>query len=265
MMGTMTVTTGNAAAVRKRSAMTQLTITEFKLFVRGRAAVGLGLSLGVPLLLLIIFGGIHSFRTPVRAYGGLTTLDVYVPILLVFALALLSLVAMPATLAGYRELGVLRRLKTTPAGPVRVLVAQLAVKIAVAVLAVVVLLALARLGYGVAAPRQLGGFVVAGLLAAAALMATGLFVAAVSPNAGAARGIGAILFYLMMFFAGLWLPIPNMPQVLQHISHATPLGAAVPALQSAALGHWPTGLQLVTMVAYAVAFGLAAARLFRWE
>jgi ABC-2 type transport system permease protein len=78
---------------------------------------------------------------------------VYVPILLVFALALLSLVAMSATLAGYRELGVLRRLKTTPAGPVRVLAAQLAVKVTVAVVAVVVIVAVAWLGYGVAAPR----------------------------------------------------------------------------------------------------------------
>ena len=156
-MEAMTVTAGQAPAVRKRSAMLQLTITELKLFARGRAAVGLGLSLGVPLLLVIIFGGIHSFKAPVKVYGGLTTLDVYVPILLVFALALLSLVAMPATLAGYRELGVLRRLKTTPAGPVLVLAAQLTVKLAVAV----VIVAVAWLGSGVAAPRQLGGFVVA--------------------------------------------------------------------------------------------------------
>jgi ABC-2 type transport system permease protein len=263
-MGTMAATAAPRAA-RRRSAMTQLVITEFKLFARGRAAVGLGLSAGVPLLLVIIFGAIHSFRTPVKAYGGLTVLDVYIPILLVFAIALLSLVAMPATLAEYRELGVLRRLKTTPAGPVRVLAAQLAVKLAAAVVTVVLIVAVARIGYSIAAPRQIAGFVVGGLLAAVALMATGLFVAAVAPNAGAARGIGAVLFYLMMFFAGLWLPIPNMPRVLQHISHATPLGAAVPALQNATLGHWPTGLQLVTMAAYAVAFGLAAARLFRWE
>jgi ABC-2 type transport system permease protein len=261
----MTAMTTAAPAVRRRSAMTQLVITELKLFTRGRALVGLGVSAGIPLLMMIIFGGIHSFNTPVSKYGGLTVFDVYVPILLVFAIALLSLVAMPATLAGYRELGVLRRMKTTPAGPVRVLAAQLAVTLAVAVVIVVVLLAVASGGYGVTFPRQAGGFIVGGLLAAAALMAVGLFVSAVAPNAGAARGIGAILFYLMMFFAGLWLPIPSMPAELQHISHATPLGAAVPALQNATLGQWPTWLQLVTMAGYAVAFGLAAARLFRWE
>src|ERR1700728_74661 len=162
--GTMAATAAPRAR-RRHSAMTQLVITESKLFTRGRAAVGLGLSAGVPLLLVIIFGGIHSFKTPVKAFGGLTTLDVYIPILLVFAMALLSLVALPATLAGYRELGVLRRLKTTPAGPVRVLAAPLAVTLAVAVIIAVVFLAIARGGYSVAAPRQIGGFIVAGLLA----------------------------------------------------------------------------------------------------
>jgi ABC-2 type transport system permease protein len=69
----------------------------------------------------------------------------------------------------------------------------------------------------------------------------------------------------MMFFAGLWLPIDQMPPALRHISHAAPLGAAVQALQDSAQGQWPHPLQLVTMAAYAVVFGLAATRLFRWE
>jgi ABC-2 type transport system permease protein len=261
----MAITLATPPVARRRSALRQFTITELKLFTRGMAAIGLGISVGLPLLLLIIFGGLRGFKTPVKAFGGLTTLDVYVPILLVTALAVLSLVAMPATQATYRELGYLRRLKTTPAGPVPVLAAELAVKLAVAALTVAVIVAVARFGYGVAAPRQVGGFIVAFLFATAALMATGLFVAAVAPNAGAARGIGIVLFYLMMFFAGLWLPIPDMPQVLQHISHATPVGAAVAALQNATLGHWPTWLELVTMAGYTAGFGLAAVRFFRWE
>jgi len=69
-----------------------------------------------------------------------------------------------------------------------VLGAELAVKLAVAAVTVVVIVAVARFGYDVAAPRQIGGFIVAGLLAAAALMATGLFVAAVAPSARARPG-----------------------------------------------------------------------------
>jgi ABC-type cobalamin/Fe3+-siderophores transport system ATPase subunit len=43
------------------------------------------------------------------------------------------------------------------------------------------------------------------------------------------------------------------------------LGAAVPALTVAAEGSMPTALQLGTLAAWAVAFGLAAAKFFRWE
>jgi ABC-2 type transport system permease protein len=185
--------------------------------------------------------------------------------MVVFGLALLALTNMPMMLADYRERGVLRRLQTTPIGPARVLAAQLAADLAVAVVMVVLILAVARIGFAVPLPRQVGGFILAALLAAAALLGAGLLIASIAPTGRVARGIGAVLFYAMMFFAGLWLPLPSMPAVLQHISHATPLGAAVPALTAAAEGSMPTALQLGTMAAWAAAFGLAAARFFRWE
>jgi ABC-2 type transport system permease protein len=259
----MSVTAAAPPVAAQRSALGRLTITEFKLSMRER--IGPIWGVGFPLLLLIVFGSIHSFSQPRKVFGGFTELDAYVPILVAFSLAILSLSALPMVLAGYRERGVLRRLRTTPMGPVRVLTAQLAVSLAVVAVTVVLILTVARLGYGVFLPRQLAGFVIAALLAAAALLAVGLFIAAVAPGARAAQAIGTIAFFPMMFFAGLWLPIAQMPSLLRHISHATPLGAAVQALQDAAQGQWPHPLQLVTMAAYAVLFGLAAARLFRWE
>jgi ABC-2 type transport system permease protein len=102
-------------------------------------------------------------------------------------------------------------------------------------------------------------------LAAADLMAVGLLIAAVAPSGRAAQVAGGLLFYPMMFFAGLYLPIPEMPADLQHISHATPPGVAVQALDDAGAGLWPHPLQLLTMAAYAMVFGLAAVGLFRWE
>jgi ABC-2 type transport system permease protein len=246
-----------------RSGLGRLTVTELKLFVRER--VGPIWGVGLPLLLLVIFGGIHSFRKPQKDFGGATTLEIYVPVLIAFSIAILALSALPTVLAGYREKGILRRLRTTPMGPVRLLTAQLAVNFAVIVVMVIMILAVARAAYGVALPKELAGFVVSVLLAAAALLAVGLFVAATAGSGRAAQAIGTILFFPMMFFAGLWVPIAQMPALLRYVSHGTPLGAAVQALQRASEGHWPHGQQLLVMAVYVVVFGPAAARLFRWE
>jgi ABC-2 type transport system permease protein len=247
----------------RSSALVKLSLTELKLLSRER--VRMTLPVAIPLVLLIILGNIHSLRQPRAIYGGDSFIEVYTTILIVMGLALLALTNMPMMLADYRERGVLRRLQTTPIGPVRVLAAQLAADLIVSAAMVVLILAVARVWFAVPLPRQAGGFILAALLVAAALLAAGLLVAAVAPTGRVARGIGALLFYPMMFFAGLWVPIPNMPAVLQHISHATPLGAAVPALTVAAEGSMPTALQLGTLAAWAVALGLAAARFFRWE
>ncbi|MFF0309927.1 ABC transporter permease [Streptosporangium sp. NPDC004379] len=258
----VTTTAAPPAAV-SRSALGRLTVTELKLFIRER--VGPVWGVGFPLVLLIVFGSLPSFGKPEKELGGATLLDVYVPVLIAFSIALLALSALPMVLAGYREKGVLRRLRTTPMGPVRVLAAQLAVNFAVTVVAATVILVVAGVAYGVAPPKQPAGFAVAALLAAAALQAIGLFVAAVAGSGRAAQAIGTVLFFPMMFFAGLWVPIAQMPTLLRHLSHGTPLGAAVQALQRAAGGDWPHPQQLLVMAVYAVVFGLAAAKLFRWE
>ena len=263
VISTAITATAPQTRTARSSGLLKLTVTELKLLSRER--VRAVLPIAIPLLLIIILGNIASLRQPRAIYGGESFIDLYTTIMVVLGLALLALTNMPMMLADYRERGVLKRLQTTPIGPVRVLAAQLAADLTVAVAMVVLILAVARVGFAVPLPRQAGGFILAALLAAGALLSAGLLVAAVAPTGRVARGIGALLFYPMMFFAGLWVPIPNMPAVLQHISHATPLGAAVPALTVAAEGSMPTALQLGTLAAWAVALGLAAARFFRWE
>lgn len=56
----------------------------------------------------------------------------------------------------------------------------------------------------------------------------------------------------MMFFAGLWLPIPQMSPGLQDISHATPLGAAVTAMADTLGGTFPPLLYLGILAGWAV-------------
>jgi ABC-2 type transport system permease protein len=247
----------------RKAALRRLTLTELTLFVRERVGIIWGVSF--PLALLIIFGNVPGFRKPVSAAApSVSYLDSYVPILLAFVLAMIALNVLPPVLAGYREKGVLRRLSATPVGAVRVLAAQLIVDAGMAAVTMVVLLVVARLAFGVALPRQPAEFALAVVLGALALLSLGLLLASVLPTSRGANAAGAILFFPMMFFAGLWLPIAAMPAVLRHVSHATPLGAAVQAMTDAWQGHWHP-LYLLILAGYAVAFALAAARFFRWE
>src|SRR5580658_1224628 len=163
------------AAPRPRAAaLCRLTLTELTLFMRER--VGIIWAIGFPLVLLIIFGNIPGFRKPVSpAAPRVSILDSYMPILLAFVLAMIALNVLPPVLAGYREKGVLRRLRTTPVGPARVLAAQLIVDTGTAIVTMIVVLLVARIAYGVAFPRQAAGFAIAVILSAIALIGLGLF------------------------------------------------------------------------------------------
>jgi ABC-2 type transport system permease protein len=98
------------------------------------------------------------------------------------------------------------------------------------------------------------------VLGALALLSLGLLLASVLPTSRGANAAGAILFFPMMFCAGLWLPIAEMSVARRHISQATPLGAAVQAMTDAWPGHWHP-LYLLILAGYAV----AAVILFRWD
>ena len=236
---------------------------EMRLSIRDK--VGPLWGVGFPLILLIILGSIPALRKPEEANGGLSSFELYVPVLVLFNLAMLALIALPNTLAGYREYGVLRRMRTTPVGPARVLAAQLAANLAIGVVAAVLFLAVARLGFGVRLPDNLAGFLAGWLLAAGALLAIGMLITALAPGRGAATAIGTVLYFPMMFFAGLWVPIPQMPPLLRDISGFTPLGAGMRVFQDAYAGDVPSAQPLLVLAAYAAVCSVVAVRGFRWE
>jgi ABC-2 type transport system permease protein len=203
--------------------LAKLTLTESKLFLRDPIAVFFALAL--PPLLLGILGSIPAFREATPDLGGLRVIDVYVPIMVGFVLAMLAISVLPNYLATYRERGILRRLSATPVQPASLLLAEMVMAMGMALVAVTAVLGVGVLAFGTAVPAQPFGFLVAFLFTAAALFAIGLFVAAVAPSGKAASGIGTILFFPMLFFAGLWVPRDAMPDLLRRIGDFTPLGA----------------------------------------
>jgi ABC-2 type transport system permease protein len=245
------------------SALSRLTVTESKLFFREPTAVFFALAF--PPILLVVLGSIPSFREPDAGLGGLRVIDLYAPIVVTLALAMLALNGLPQLFATYREKGILRRMATTPVRPATMLGAQLIMCAALAVGVMVVVLAVARVGFDVALPRQIPAYLIAYLLCVLAMLTLGLLVASLAPSGRGAGAIGSVLFFPVLFFAGLWVPRAGMPEVLRRISDFTPLGAGVQSLSDAAAGHWPQLLHVAVMLGWTLVAGGLAARYFRWE
>jgi ABC-2 type transport system ATP-binding protein len=246
-----------------RSAFGKLVRSEFRL--AWRQPVGLGFGLGVPVLLLVIFGSLPFSHEHLKQLGGLTFLETYVPVLIIFGIAALALFSLPTPLATYREQGILRRLSTTPVPPSWILGAQLVVHLSIAAATLVILVVVGTAGFGLRSPASLGGFALAVVLSMMATFGIGLWITGVARNARDAGGIAWLLFFPLMFLAGLWLPRQEFPAALRDVSDATPLGASSEALQHAMQAGFPSAWSLLALAAYAAVFDWLAIRFFRWE
>jgi ABC-2 type transport system permease protein len=246
-----------------RAAFGKIVLNEARL--SWRRPVGLFAGAVLPVLLLVVFGEMPAFKHTLPGLGGATLFDVYVPVLMVFGLAMLALLGLPIPIVSYRELGVLRRLSTTPVPSSWLLAAQGAVQLGTAVITSVAILIVSITAFGVPAPKSPGGLVLSFLLAVAGLFAIGLTITAVAPTATAVNVIGRVTFFPLMFFAGLWVPRAIMPGVLLDISNYTPLGATVQAVQDSMQTGFPPAAPLLVLAAYALVFGFLAQRFFRWE
>lgn len=244
-----------------RSAFGKLLTAEAR--YQWRVPVGLIFGIGVPLMLVIIFGVMPAANTPDES--GLTVFSRFFPYLLTLAITTLALIFLPTHLAEYRQQGILRRLGTTPVPPAWMLTAQVAINLALAVAALVILVLAGTVGFGLGAPRQPAGFTLALALSIAAMFAIGLWISAIARTQNAAQGIGQLLLWPMLFFGGGLFPRPFMPAVLRDIADWTPSGAAVQALEDAMFGAFPSAQLLLVLAGWAVAFGFLAVRFFRWE
>jgi ABC-2 type transport system permease protein len=219
----------------------------------------------LPIIAFTVLAVVPGTSRPTDTLGGLSYAQVYLGIIALIALALLSTMSLPAVLGTYRECGVLRRLSVTPMRPWRLLATQIGINLGVVLATVSVMLIVATLTFDDGFPGNPLGWLVTYLLASTALLGLAALVAALAPSAKIANAITSILFFPLMFFAGLWLPQQQMPGWLRTISEYTPLGAAGQALTASIDGDFPAMRSLLVLAAYAAVFSGLAIRTFRWE
>ncbi|MFV2173628.1 ABC transporter permease [Actinomadura sp. LOL_016] len=237
--------------------------TEFRL--RMREGHTLVFAFVLPLALLTGFAVMPGSGDPAGDLGGQSLAEYIASLGIGIAFAILALMMMPAILAEYRERGVLRRMRATPARPSALLVAQLLFNALTAAVSALVLIAFGTAVFGTAAPRSPGWFVLSAAACMLALLAVGSVVTAVAPTARAGNAVGSLLFFPSLFLAGVYVPYDKMPAALQRVCDVTPLGAGLQAIRAAWMGDAPELSAIAIMVGYGVVATAAAARLFRWE
>ena len=111
------------------------------------------------------------------------------------------------TLVNRREMGLLKRLRLSPLPTWVLLTAIVVSSMIIAVVEVVILLVVGRLGFDVHVPDNVGAFVVAVVVGMLSFSALGVAMSTLVPNQDAAGPIVSIVFFVLLFLSGLWFPL----------------------------------------------------------
>jgi ABC-2 type transport system permease protein len=235
--------------------------TELRLLLR-EPAILIWASI-VPFTANVVMAILPAAREPTEAFNGLSIWQTYLPVLIIFSLSMLSIQSMPATVASYREAGILRRLQTTPVSPATLLAALLSLVVLVG-LVMAALLVVVPLLWGNRIPGNPVAFALAVLLSLVCFVAVGACVTALAPSGRLAMGLGVVVTIVVWFSAGLWVPQAVMPVWMSTICDLLPGGAASTLFYEAMAGSGPSVQPIAVLAGWTVATVTPAVRLFRW-
>ena len=194
--------------------------------------------------------------------------DFLAPGVLGMALMMFGVISMAASLARYRELGVLRRMRATPLPPWRFFAGMAGGYLAIGVIQVVVLVVVARaLGAG----EILTGLPAVALLL---LLGTALFLNLGVIVAGFVRGVYAAeaaanaITMPMMFLSGTFFPVDSLPRGVELAVQLLPLTHLLRALRAVSLDGeplWEQAPEIGVLLLWLAGTFWLARRLFHLE
>ncbi|MCB0077174.1 MAG: ABC transporter permease [Anaerolineales bacterium] len=240
----------------------QMTIAEFKLFLREPASVFF--TLAFPLVLLFIFGAIFG-NEPSEMFGGLGSVDVSVPAYVGLMIGTLGLISLPVGLASYRESGVLRRFRATPAQPWVIFGAMLIVNLLAALLGTGLLLIAGKLVFNLRMPEAPIQLFFGILLGIVSFSAVSFVLAGLVPTTRSAQAVGMALLMPMIFLSGAAMPRETLPDNIRRIGEFLPLTQVVILLEDLWFTRSWNMIALLALLAMMVIGVVLATRLFRWE
>ena len=242
----------------------KMTWMESKLFLREPASAFF--TLIFPLIYLFMYGAI-SGNEPTPMYGGRGTIDAAIPSLTAVIISMAGLMSTTITMATYREKGILRRLGTTPIGPLIVLAAQVIVVFSMTCLGMLLLIAAGILVYHVRFEGNAFSMLTGFILSSLSFFGLGFILAGTMPTVRSAWVVAMVLLYPMLFLSGAFFSVELLPAAVQKVSAFMPLTYVVNLLSGLWTGEpWGDHLLDVGVLAGMLVLGIIiSVKTFRWE
>lgn len=221
-----------------------------------------------PLMLLVLFTAI--FGNDVIEELGVTSAQFFTPGLAVFAAVSSAYTGLAIGTAMARDNGILKRVRGTPIPPSAYIAGRVTSSIWMAFIAVVVMMAIGVIFYGVQIyPRTLPAAVVTFIVGVACFAALGLLVAAVAPNGDAAPAITNATLLPVAFISDIFFSVEDPPRWMEVAGDFFPLKhfanafrACFDPTEAGMQFHWG---ELAYMALWGVVAAVLAIRYFKWE
>ncbi|MBA3782212.1 MAG: ABC transporter permease [Nocardioides sp.] len=210
----------------------------------------------------------YGFETQAVEDDSLRTIQFVTPGLLGWAIAMSASFGAAATLNGWRNSKLLRRLQLSPVSTTTVVAARVVVTIAIALTQMAIFLGLGAVAFGLKLTGAWPAAIPLLIVGTLCFMAIGLLAGAVAKSTEGAVNMANFIVLPMSFLSGSFFPLEGSPQWLQIVSKCLPLRWLNDGMLDVMVrGEGPAaiGLPLAVLAGFAVVVTLLAARLFRWE
>jgi ABC-2 type transport system permease protein len=141
------------------------------------------------------------------------------------------------------------------------------VKLLFTILTLVIMILLGRRYFPPGAPVPLFSYAVALTFTTWSILSIGFLIASIVPTARFAQPLAAVIMYPMIVVSGLFFPVSVLPQWIQVVGRALPLGYAVSLLDGIWRGDgWSAHLgEVAALTLFFLVFTAISSRMFRWE
>lgn len=244
--------------------------TRYQLLAFSRSPVGLFFTLGLPLIMLVLFNAIFGDGTIETEHGPWPVSQFYTGGLAAFTAVSATYTNLVNVVPIRRDEGILKRWRSTPIPTWIYLAGWVLSALLVAVVGVVLQLGLGVIAYDLTIEAaKLPALVVTFVVGVSTFAALGLAVASLTPDADSAPAVANATILPLAFVSDIFIPLEDPPRWLDVIGDVFPLKPFASAFQDAVnpLVEPPAfdWAGLAVVAAWGVAGAVVARAKFKWE